>query len=84
MTPRDRPSERPLPGIGVLRSARQQGQTLVESAQQRGRRERPHPGRGELDRQRQAVEPDDDLRDGLRVHVAEGEIGGRAARALDE
>ena len=84
VAPGDRPAQRLLARGEVLRAARQQRQPLVEAAQERRRRERPHPGRRQLDRQRQAVQPDADLRHGRRVHVAEGEVGGRAARPLDE
>ena len=57
---------------------------LVEPAQQRGRRERANARRRQLDRQRQPVEPDADLRHGRRVLVGDGEVGGRGVRPLDE
>ena len=66
VAPGDRVAQRPLALVGVLGAAGQQGQPLVEPAQERLRRERAHPRRGQLDRERQAVEPAADLRDGLR------------------
>ena len=71
VAPGDRVAQRALALVGVQRAAGQQGQALVEAAQERLRRERAHPRCGQLDRERQAVEPAADLRDGRGVLVGE-------------
>ena len=50
----------------VARAAAQEAEPVVEPVAQDLRREQPEAGGGELDRQRQAVEPAADLRDGGR------------------
>ena len=84
VAPGDRGPQRVLALVGVLRAAGQQRQPLVEPAQQRLGRERPHPRRRELDRERQAVEPGADLRDGLGVLLGDPEVGRRRLGPLGE
>ena len=66
----------------ALRGRRQQPRTDHRAARPPRRRHGPHPGRGQLDRQREAVEPPADLGDGGRLAV--GNEAGRAARPVDE
>ena len=84
VAPGDRVAQRPLALVGVLRAAGQQGQPLVEPAQERLRRERPHARRRQLDRERQAVEPPADRGDRIGVLVGQLEVRprrcGRARR----
>src|SRR5262249_12467415 len=77
VAPVDRVPQRPLALVDVARSAGQQRQPLVETAKERDGGERPLPGRRELDRERQTVEPDADLDDRRRVPVVELEPLGR-------
>ena len=76
--------QRPLALVQILRAAGEEVQPLVEAAQERGRRKRAHPGRGELDRKRQALEPDADLGDGCRVLAGQDELVDGGARPLAE
>ena len=61
--PLDRRAQRALALGDVARAARQQRQSLLEPREDRGRRQDGRLRRGELDRQRQAVEPAAELRD---------------------
>jgi hypothetical protein len=61
--PLDRRAQRALTLGDVARAARQQRESLLEPRENRGRREDRRLRRGELDRQRQAVELAADLRD---------------------
>jgi len=82
VAPGDRGSHGPEPLRQIARAAGQQGQAPVEPGQERPRRQQIEPGRGELDRQRQAVQPPDDLGHGRRVAGGEHEVGADVASAL--
>ena len=73
--PLDRRAQRALTLGDVTRAARQQRESLLEPRENRGRREDRRLRRGELDRQRQAVELAADLRDLWRCN---------SLRSLDE
>ena len=51
------------------------GQRSLQPHSQRGRREEVEPGRGQLDRQRQPVEPANDVGDGGGVGLGQAEVG---------
>jgi hypothetical protein len=57
VAPPDRPSQRPLPLGRVARAAGQERQAAVQALEDLAGRERPHAGGGELERQRQVVDP---------------------------
>ncbi len=84
VAPLDRGAQRPLALVQILRAAGEEVQPLVEAAQERGRWKRAHAGRGELDRERQALEPDADLGDGGRVLARQDELVDGGARPLAE
>ena len=74
VAPADRGGQRPLPRWHVPRSADEQGQRVFQAFQQHLRRQHPQAGRGELDGQRQPVEPSADFGHGGGV------IGGQRRR----
>ena len=59
--PVDRRAHRPVAHRGVPRSSRERVEARVEQPEQLPGRQRPKPRRGQLDRQRQALEPVADL-----------------------
>ena len=67
VAPRDRIAERAVPGWGITGAAGQQRQSLLQPRQQRLWGEQPHPGRRQLDGQRQPIQAPADLGD-RRVH----------------
>ncbi len=67
------------PGAG-----RQQLEALIEVLHQISRAEAAHPGGGQLDRQRQPVEPLAQRRHGRGDGVGEREAGRRGGRTVDE
>ncbi len=64
--------------------AGEQPQALVETGRQLGQRQRPQPHRGQLDRQRQPVEPLAEPDDVRQVPRGKGEPGDRGRGALDK
>ena len=64
IAPGDRVSHGLLPGRQVVRAAGQHRQPAVQPGQQRRRGKQPHPGRGQLNGQREPVQPPADLRHG--------------------
>ncbi len=84
MAPGDGVAHRPQPDRQVERAAGQEGEAVLQAGQAPPGREDADPGRGQLDRQRQPVEPDADLRDRGRVLGREGEVGPDGAGALEE
>ena len=73
-----------MPRHGVARAAHQQREAVVEPRLDLARRQRPRPRRGELERQRRAVEPRahrDDRRVGLLV---ERQVGLQLRGPLEE
>ena len=69
VAPVDGGSDRALPIGRVVRAVGEELELAVEPAQQRGRREQADPGSGELDGQRQPVQPS--------AHLAEDLLSGR-------
>ena len=85
VAPLDRGPERLLALGQVARAARAAAASRLSSrSTQRLRREEVDPRRGELDRQRQAVQPQADLGDGGGVVVRQPEVGPDRLGALDE
>ena len=80
----DRVAQRLMARGQVARAAGQQLQMLAETVEHRLRRQHVRSRRGELDRQRQAVEADADLGDRCRVGVGQLELGIDSLRAVDE
>src|SRR5205085_2683618 len=81
IAPRNHIADAPLAFGGVPRTARENVQGVLERLTKAGEREMTDPGRGQLDRERDAVEPPSDLRDvALRVGAAAGEAGANAPR----
>jgi hypothetical protein len=82
--PPDRGAERALPDRCVHRSFRKDRQSPIQASEKGGRCEEPGAGRGQLDRQRQAVQAGADTGD--RDGVVAGEREGRVDRPgpLDE
>ncbi len=73
--------------MAVVRAALRGTEHAHPSAQafrERGGAQRAHPRRGELQRERQAVEPAADLRDRSRVLLGEDEAGIRGRGTIDE
>ncbi len=68
----------------VAVSVRENSEPVVESRQERLRRKDSHTRRGELDREREPVEPATDVRDGARVALGEREAALGLARPLGE
>ena len=68
----------------VARPAREQVEALLEPREQRLRREQLRARSRELDRERQAVEPDANLGDRRRIGVGHGEVRFHRTRAVDE
>jgi hypothetical protein len=81
--PVDGRGEALMPGQRRARATRQQP-TTVELARYLRGTHRPHPRRGQLDRQRQPVEPPADLGDGALFLPIGGEVWPVGAGALDE
>ena len=73
--PVERVAQGPLPFGQVTRSAGQNAHPVIEPGQQRLRGQQPDPGGGQLDGQRQAVQPTADLGDG--PDVAPGQLEAR-------
>ncbi len=65
-------------------AARQQAEALAESLRDLGRCQRPDAGRGELDRERDAVEAPADLQHRADVAFVDGEVGADGRRPLRE
>ncbi len=65
--------QRLVPRRGGARAALEDAERVVEPLRQLPDRQHPDPGRGQLDRQRQPVEPGANLGDGLLVGVGDGE-----------
>src|SRR5215203_1769249 len=82
--PFERCPERSLAGRKVARPADEQRQARVESAEELRRGEHPDAACGELDRERQAVEPLADAADRGLVGRLGPEARVRLLRALDE
>ena len=84
VAPGDRPAQGLLPGGEVAAAALEQPEPPLEARQHRLRREDPDPRRRQLDRQREPVEADADLRH--RRGVLVGHLEARLDRscALDE
>ena len=84
VAPVDRRAESLLPRRLVARAAREQLEAALQPGEQRLRREQLRPRGRQLDRQRQTVEADADLRDRRRVRRGDGEVGLHGPSALDE
>ncbi|TQM66661.1 hypothetical protein FHX41_0242 [Actinomadura hallensis] len=80
--PLDDGPQRPVPGQGGAVPVAQQAEAVAEAGGELVRRHRAHPGRGELDRQRQAVQPPADAPD--RLGVVAGEPGPHGRGPLGE
>ena len=64
--------QRPVPGQGGPAAARQQPEAVVQPGRDLLHRQRPHPGRRQLDRQGDAVQPAADLGHRGRVRARRG------------
>ena len=84
ITPVDRRPKRLLALRRVARRAAQQLEPTAEPVAQRLGGEQPQARRGELDRQRQAVEPTTDVAHRCRVVVVELEFGTDRPGSIDE
>ncbi len=82
--PFQRRADRLLARGRVARAALEQRQRVGEPLHELAGVEQPDPPGGELDRERQAVEPAAQLGDRLRVLIAEAEVRPSLARAVDE
>ncbi|HEX5506478.1 MAG TPA: hypothetical protein VFW96_27925, partial [Thermomicrobiales bacterium] len=74
LAPGDRGAEGPLARGEVGRAAGQHRQPARQPGEQRRRRQQRHARGGELERQRQAVQPGADRGDGARVGGRGGEV----------
>ena len=81
VAPGDRVAQRLLTGRQVACAAGQEGKSSLQPADDRLGREQADPGGRQLDRQRQAVQPDADLGDRGGVLVGEREVRPDASRA---
>ena len=85
VAPLDRAAERPLAlGETGARRRPQKIEPRAETLEQRARREQIAARRGELERQRQTVEPDAELAHRLGVRLGELEVGPGRPGAIDE
>ena len=84
VTPVDERAQRLLARQCVPASAGEQTEALVELIAQLPWRENPHPRRGELDCERDAVEAPADFGNKGRVFVGEREVASDGDGALDE
>ncbi len=84
VAPLERRRERLLPRRRRAVARAEQAEAVVEPLGDRRRAERSQPARGELERERQAVEPEADAGDVRRVLLVEHESGRRRRRPLDE
>ena len=84
MAPVDGAAQGPLALGQIATDARQDGQALLEANEDGRRREHLDAGRGQLDRQGEAVEPRADRRDGCGVGCLQFEVGADVVRPLDE
>ena len=84
VAPRDRVAQCLLPLRQVARPAREQGQPEIQPVEQRLRREQLDPGRRQLDRQRQPVEPLADLRHRGLVRRRSSKPGETSTRVPEE
>ena len=84
VAPGQRSTERPVPIRNVERPARQQRQPVVEPSRDLVDPEPAHARGGELDRQRQPVEPCADLGDRRRILGRHQEVRHDARDAIDE
>ncbi len=82
--PGDGVAHRPMPVGPVALAAGEEAEALAQQGAQRRDREDPQPGRRQLDRQRQPVQPRAHLGHRPRVAVGEGEAVVGRAGALDE
>ncbi len=69
---------------GIGPPAGQQPEPLIEQPGDFRRAQRRHPRGGELDRQRDPIQPPADLTDGGDVSGTQGEVAAHGRRALDE
>ena len=76
--------QRLVPGRLVAGAAGEQRQAALQAGQERRRRQEPAPGGGQLDRQRQAVEPPADRFHRRRVRLVQRESGAHRLGALGE
>ena len=84
VAPVDRRGQGLLPGQRGPRAAGEQPEAVVEVARRSARRSAPAAGRGQLERQRDAVEPPADLGDRRRLSSVTANDGPRPPRPLDE
>ena len=84
VAPVDRGAQRLLPLGNVARSGREHLEGVIETLQQRLRRQEPQPGGGELESKRQSVQAPADRRDGFAVLRRQLERAPGRLRALDE
>ncbi len=71
--PRDDGPQRPVPGQRGAAAAGEQPEPVVQPVGDLLDRHRPHPGRGQLDGQRQPVQPAADLHHGTDGYLVDGE-----------
>jgi hypothetical protein len=73
-----------LPGQGGAAAAGEQPEPLVQTVVHPGQRQRPQPGRGELDGQRQPVQPPADRHDQRDRLGIDGQASTLCSRSVDE
>src|SRR5918996_557669 len=84
VAPFDRSTEGSLTPREVARAPGEQREAPAEPFDERPRAQHLHPAGRELDRQGEAIEPSDDLRDGHGVAFGEAELATDGGRSLDE
>ena len=84
VAPGDRAPQRPLPFGQVARPAGQQVDRVLQPLEDPGRREDLHARRGELDRERQALETRGDRADRIGLVSGGLEVGSNEAGPVDE
>ncbi len=84
VTPVYRAPERPLPLGQVPCSACEQLEPTLQTREHRLGRKHPHPGCGQLDRERETIQPAADLRHGAGGVSIEHHVGSRRARPVQE
>ena len=82
--PVDDRAQRPLTARRGAAAPGEQAEAVVQAVGELLERHRPQPGGGELDRQRQAVDPPAHVRDDRRRRLVEREVGRRRRGALGE
>ncbi len=81
-TPVHRRAKRPMPGKGRAHPSREQTEPIFQAGQDLIGRQHPHPGRCQLDRERDAVQTDAYRSNGTRIFLGDSEILLHLRRAI--